>query len=159
MNWIVDHLTLADARRLDTFWRARTAVEGLAQAEIDAAAQFAAHRLVDFDEDRRRGRWILMGVYRAEDTHLAGYLSAAVIPRLDMLLGHIYIDDLYVLPACRRQGAGRALVTALLETARRRGATSVHVVVDPDHAGFETLFARAGFTIAVTGWASYRAGG
>jgi GNAT superfamily N-acetyltransferase len=157
MVWTVDTLTLADARRLDTLWRERCATEGLPQPEIDASAQFTAHRLVDFDDDRRRGRWILLGASDA-DARLGGYLSAVVIPRLSLLLGTVYVDELYVLPAQRRKGAGRALLTALVDLARRRGAARVQVPLDPNIAGLERLVKQVGFEDDIIEWGVYRLG-
>jgi GNAT superfamily N-acetyltransferase len=154
MNWSVESLTLADARRLDTLWRERYALEGLAPAEVDAAVQFVAHRLVDFDEDRRRGRWVLLGA--SDEAHrLAGFLSASLIPRLDLLTGHIYLDQVYVLPEHRRQGVGRALIAALLEIARRRAAARVTVSLDLEVPGLAELIQACGFAVDVIGWGVY----
>lgn len=151
MKWTIDSLTLADARRLETLWRARWAHEGRSQPDIDAAAQFGAHRLVDFDEDRRRGRWILLGA-SSPDGRLAGYLSAVVVPRLDQLMGYILLDEIYVLPEGRRQGAARALVRALLEVARRRGVASVQLTLGEEAEVLWPFLEAEGFKLGVTGW-------
>ncbi len=151
MNWTVDALTLADARRIEMFWRARWASEGHSQEEIDTAAQFAARRLVDYDDDRRRGRWILLGAWY-EDPRLVGYLSAVVVPRFDRLLGNVFIDELYVLPEHRRQGVGRTLLALLLDLSRRRGIANVQVTLGQQADQSWGLFERAGFEIGITGW-------
>jgi len=151
MNWTIDTLTLADARRVETLWRARWAHEGRAQADIDAAAQFASHRLVDFDEDRRRGRWILLGA-AGPDTRLIGYLSAVIVPRLDQLMGFVFLDEIYVLPEARRQGVARGLLRVLLDTARRRGVTNVQLALGREAEALWRFFENEGFTLGITGW-------
>jgi GNAT superfamily N-acetyltransferase len=79
-----------------------------------------------------------------------------VIPRLNLLLGTVYVDELYVLPAQRRKGAGRALLSALVDLARRRGAARVQIPLDPNIAGLEPLVKQAGFERDIIEWGVYR---
>lgn len=57
-----------------------------------------------------------------------------------------YLAELYVIPAKRGQGLGRALMEAALREARKRGADTMDIGVDePDHAA-RTLYESLGFT-------------
>jgi GNAT superfamily N-acetyltransferase len=57
-----------------------------------------------------------------------------------------YLAELYVTPAKRGQGLGRALMEAALREARNRGADTMDIGVDePDHAA-RTLYESLGFT-------------
>jgi len=57
-----------------------------------------------------------------------------------------WLDELYVLPAYRRQGIGSKLVDAVIEHAARQGCTAVDLEVERSHANVETLYQRKGFT-------------
>ena len=66
-------------------------------------------------------------VFVAElDGELAGAVSLWIQPRLNWTTPQGWIPDLYVDPAFRRRGAGRALLDTCAEEARRRGC---HVLV------------------------------
>jgi ribosomal protein S18 acetylase RimI-like enzyme len=57
-----------------------------------------------------------------------------------------YLAELYVTPARRRHGMGRALVQAAIQEARERGADTMDIGVDePDLAG-RRLYESLGFT-------------
>jgi GNAT superfamily N-acetyltransferase len=57
-----------------------------------------------------------------------------------------YLAELYVTPAKRGQGLGRALMEAALLEARNQGADTMDIGVDePDHAA-RTLYESLGFT-------------
>lgn len=51
-----------------------------------------------------------------------------------------FLDDLYVLPAERAQGAGRALLESIQRTARRRGWRVVRWITAADNAGAKALY-------------------
>jgi ribosomal protein S18 acetylase RimI-like enzyme len=55
-----------------------------------------------------------------------------------------YIDDLFVRPSCRRQGAARAGLDALIAECRRRGCRSIHVEVDPENTAANALYRQYG---------------
>jgi GNAT superfamily N-acetyltransferase len=57
-----------------------------------------------------------------------------------------FIDDLYVRPAARGQGAGAGLLTAAREAAAAWGVRALHVEVGPDNQVARRLYARAGYT-------------
>jgi ribosomal protein S18 acetylase RimI-like enzyme len=66
-------------------------------------------------------------VFVAElDGEIAGAVSLWIQPRLNWTTPQAWIPDLYVDPAFRRRGAGRALLDACADEARRRGC---HVLV------------------------------
>lgn len=57
-----------------------------------------------------------------------------------------YLAELYVVPARRGQGLGRALMNTALQEARDRGADTMEIGVDePDHAA-RRLYESLGFT-------------
>jgi ribosomal protein S18 acetylase RimI-like enzyme len=93
-------------------------------------------------EIKRKGALILV----AEDADtIIGYAYATLEPRNwnDLLDACGKLNDVYVDPAARRQGAGRALVKEALAQLRARGAPRVVLLSawqNPDaHAFFESL--------------------
>lgn len=57
-----------------------------------------------------------------------------------------YLAELYVVPARRRQGLGRALMTSALEIARERGAEEMEIGVDEPDVPARRLYESLGFT-------------
>jgi GNAT superfamily N-acetyltransferase len=57
-----------------------------------------------------------------------------------------YLAELYVTPARRRQGLGRALMEAALQEARRRGADTMDIGVDEPDLPARRLYESLGFT-------------
>ncbi len=53
-----------------------------------------------------------------------------------------YIQDVVVLPECRRKGVGRMIISALLEGCMSRGITWIGVIAEP---GTEALYRSLGF--------------
>jgi N-acetylglutamate synthase len=85
---------------------------------------------------RRDGEVVACGLVKIEDDH-AGLFA------------------LHTAEAWRRQGLGRAIVSALLAEAWRRGARSTYLQVDADNAAAQALYRGFGFSTAYTYW--YRA--
>jgi len=56
-----------------------------------------------------------------------------------------WLEELYVVPARRGRGIGRALLLAALEAAARDGAGAVDLEVAVGHERVETLYRREGF--------------
>lgn len=56
-----------------------------------------------------------------------------------------FIDDLYVRPAARGQGAGAALLAAARAAANARGVRALHVEVGVDNDVAKRLYTRAGY--------------
>jgi ribosomal protein S18 acetylase RimI-like enzyme len=57
-----------------------------------------------------------------------------------------YLEELYVVPARRGQGLGRALLEAAMETARERGAGRIDLGTSEDDVAARGLYESAGFT-------------
>ena len=57
-----------------------------------------------------------------------------------------YLEELYVAPAKRGEGLGRALLEAAMETARERGATHIDLGTSEDDTAARGLYESAGFT-------------
>ena len=57
-----------------------------------------------------------------------------------------YLEELYVAPAKRGQGLGRALLDAAMDTARQRGAAHMDVGTSADDTAARALYESAGFT-------------
>ena len=62
-----------------------------------------------------------------------------------------YLAELYVVPARRAQGLGRALVVAALREARDRGADTMDIGVDEPDLAARRLYESLGFTNRVGG--------
>lgn len=89
----------------------------------------------------------LGGVWVAEEGHAA--IGHAVLTLcFSMEYGGLrgFIDDLYVRPEARGQGAAAALLAALRTAAVARGVRALHVEVGPDNHTARRLYARAGYT-------------
>ena len=57
-----------------------------------------------------------------------------------------YLEELYVAPAKRGQGLGRALLEAAMETARQRGARRMELGTSEDDTAARGLYESAGFS-------------
>ena len=57
-----------------------------------------------------------------------------------------YLQELYVVPARRGEGLGRALVEATIETARAAGAQSLDLNTGETDVGARALYEKLGFT-------------
>jgi ribosomal protein S18 acetylase RimI-like enzyme len=57
-----------------------------------------------------------------------------------------HVEELYVLPAERGRGLGRALLEAAMEAARKAGATHIELTTGEDDVAARSLYESAGFT-------------
>ena len=57
-----------------------------------------------------------------------------------------YLEDLYVAPARRGQGLGRALLESALDIARREGAVEMHLGTSEDDVAARALYESLGFS-------------
>jgi ribosomal protein S18 acetylase RimI-like enzyme len=57
-----------------------------------------------------------------------------------------YLEELYVAPARRGQGLGRALLEAAMETSRGQGAARMELGTSEDDAAARALYESAGFS-------------
>lgn len=67
-----------------------------------------------------------------------------------------HLDELYVVPAKRGGGVGRALMEAVLALARERGAAGVEVVTGEDDLAARSLYESCGFANEIEGKAKSR---
>jgi aminoglycoside 3-N-acetyltransferase I len=67
--------------------------------------------------------------------HLAGGLTAHTLPMTRAEVGELFIYDLAVAEAFRRQGVGRALVSSLRQAAAAEGLHSAFVAADDEDTG------------------------
>lgn len=58
----------------------------------------------------------------------------------------VYLEELYVVPARRGEGIGRALLEATMETAREGGATRIDLNTGETDAAARALYESAGFS-------------
>ncbi len=59
---------------------------------------------------------------------------------------HSYLEELYVVPALRGNGLGRALLDAAMRAARDEGATHMELGTSEDDEAARALYESAGFT-------------
>jgi ribosomal protein S18 acetylase RimI-like enzyme len=57
-----------------------------------------------------------------------------------------YLEELYVAPAKRGHGLGRAMLEAAMDTAREEGATHIDLGTSDDDVAARALYESAGFT-------------
>jgi ribosomal protein S18 acetylase RimI-like enzyme len=57
-----------------------------------------------------------------------------------------FVDELYVEPAARGRGLGRAALRALVEEARAAGVVALHLEVDDTNAAGQALYRSEGFS-------------
>jgi ribosomal protein S18 acetylase RimI-like enzyme len=85
-------------------------------------------------------------VFVAElDGEVAGAVSLWIQPRLNWTTPQAWIPDLYVGPGFRRRGAGRALLDACVEEARRRGCHRLVLESGHHRAEAHQLYESYGF--------------
>jgi ribosomal protein S18 acetylase RimI-like enzyme len=60
------------------------------------------------------------------------------------------VEDVVVDDAARGRGAGEALLRAMIDRARARGATAVDLTSHPDRAAANRLYQRLGFALRTT---------
>ncbi len=68
-----------------------------------------------------------------------------------------YLEELYVVPDRRREGIGRALMTAVLELAHERRAAGMEVVTGEDDTAARSLYESVGFANQIEGEEKARA--
>jgi len=76
-----------------------------------------------------------------------GWVSAVYIPKAGKWAGrgHIFIDEMQVLPEYRRNGIAYALMNAAEAVARERNAVGLRLYVDTENAGAVALYKKCGY--------------
>jgi ribosomal protein S18 acetylase RimI-like enzyme len=105
-------------------------------------------------DDRVPQRDVFLAHLRHDDAHvfvaevdgeIAGAVSLWIGPRLNWTTPEAWIPDLYVDPAFRRRGAGRALLDACAAEARRRGCHRLRLESGHHRAEAHRLYEDFGF--------------
>ncbi len=79
------------------------------------------------------------------DGVLAGLLVLRTVPTISAAEDWAEITELYVEPASRRKGVGKALMETALAYARHHGCTEVHLLVDPRNTPAISFYEAVGF--------------
>jgi ribosomal protein S18 acetylase RimI-like enzyme len=79
------------------------------------------------------------------DGGLAGLLVLRTAPTVASAQDWAEITELYVQPASRRRGVGKALIDEALAHARDLGCTEVHLLVDPKNTPALSFYQAVGF--------------
>ena len=116
-------------------------VEQLDEHGVDASAERLARILEKVVADETRG---FLLVARA-DHRIVGTAYVAMVLSVEHcgLVG--WLEELYVTPHCRARGIGTALVSAVLERARRANIVAIDLEVDAAHSRAESLYRRLSF--------------
>jgi ribosomal protein S18 acetylase RimI-like enzyme len=91
--------------------------------------------------DPALGRAWLVGV----GGEVAGYAVLTLGYSLEYRGFDAFVDDLYVVPAQRGRGLGRAALEAVEAAARELGVRALHLEVERENASAQTLYRRRGF--------------
>lgn len=85
----------------------------------------------------------------------AGYLFAVRIPKADHRCGFLFVDELYIHPAYRRQGLGRGLLEQVQTLASQLELAGVRLLVRPENETGRALYRRCGFQESPTGFCQW----
>jgi ribosomal protein S18 acetylase RimI-like enzyme len=86
----------------------------------------------------------LLLVAEAPDGTLIGYATAHMTYETHHAERGLYVGDLYVAPAHRRRGVGRALMAAAAAAGRARGAAHLWWTARPGNAAAQAFYRRLG---------------
>jgi GNAT superfamily N-acetyltransferase len=88
-------------------------------------------------------------VAQAEDGQLLGFVHFLFHPVTWAIQPRCYLEDLFTAPEARGQGAGRALIKAVYEAARKEGSDQVYwLTADDNHQAqvlYDKLASKTGF--------------
>jgi GNAT superfamily N-acetyltransferase len=132
-------------------------IEPIAAGQIDALLPLIAayqhfYEVEEIDEDRNRAFFsrflapsedgMLLGAWR--DGELSGYAClywhfTSLVPAETVLMNDLYVD-----PACRGRGVGRALIEASAAIARERGAHRLEWATAPGNKTAQRLYDSTG---------------
>ena len=121
-------------------------LERLALLYRDFAAELPPPDYIPFDIDQELRE--VSEIVRGDDVALVAEDGGRLV---GFVLGRIkgpryaYLSDLYVVPAARRRGVARALVSQFAAMVRERGADVVQIEVQAANAGARAVYERWGF--------------
>jgi ribosomal protein S18 acetylase RimI-like enzyme len=94
----------------------------------------------------------------ALDDQPVGAATAVILPKLDARRGFLFVDELTVLPAFRRQGVAGALLAHVEGLAAELGLAGVRLLARPGNAAARALYLAAGYTESPTVFLEKRLG-
>jgi len=106
--------------------------------QLNAAVLAAAEKLLD---DDALGSICLI----SDDTGNAGYFVLTYGFSLERGGRFALLDELYIIPAARNRGLGKAAIAHAAELARSAGCRSLHLEVDQKNEAGQRLYRAAGF--------------
>src|SRR3954470_740694 len=104
---------------------------------LDSAAQIAA-RLAACAE-------IETALLAELDGQIGGFACVRIVPCVLYAEPYAELTELYVEPALRRRGLGRALIASAEQLARTRGAADLLIMTGVDNAAAQALYRAAGY--------------
>lgn len=133
----------ADLPRLERLWGdiVREERPGDGEAERRAIRE-SKQSLATFDYLATDSFWIFAS---EADGRYVGYAAAARIPKADARIGILYIDELHVLSAYRRQGHATRLLEMAVTQARNLRLGGVRLMVEPGNAAARHLYNKLRF--------------
>ncbi len=134
----ITRLTAASANALEAFLRA----EGGEAAVVELRAARVGYELLESDSF-----WLLLAAVEGAG---AGLAAVARVPKTDARVGFLFVDELRVLPAYRRQGVATALLKHVVALAEERGLAGVRLLVRPENEAARALYRRLGFDESAT---------
>lgn len=75
----------------------------------------------------------------------AGYIVLTLGFSLEYHGRDAFIDEIYLRPAFRGKGCGKAAVALIMEEARRLGVRALHLEVDRENRAAQAFYRKAGF--------------
>src|SRR6478609_7451539 len=127
---IIRTATSADAGELA---RMNAAFNGVS----DSAAQIGARVIVCAD--------IEVAILAELDGQVGGFACVRVVPCVLYAEPYAELTELYVEPAFRRRGLGRALIAHAEQLAHARGATDLVIMTGVGNAAAQALYRAAGY--------------
>jgi ribosomal protein S18 acetylase RimI-like enzyme len=112
-----------------------------AQGGEAAVAGFRASR-AGYDLLASDAAWVLLARCAGQP---AGAAVVARLPKTDARRGFLFVDELWVLPAYRRQGVATSLLAHVEALARALGLAGVRLLVRPENAAARAAYRRLGF--------------
>ena len=100
------------------------------------------HSLEAWDWLRSESCFLLLALVAGRP---AGYVLAVRIPKADERVGFLFVDELVVLPAFRRQGVARALLRRLQALVEEIGLAGIRLLVRPENGPARSLYRTLGF--------------
>lgn len=107
----------------------------LAEAGLD-------HSLASFDSLTSDSFWLLLAL--VADTPV-GYATLVRMPKADVRVAVLYLDEIHVLKQHRRCGVASALIHEAEAITREIGAWRMRLLVDPGNDAARRLYASLGF--------------